>query len=59
MEDSDLSGEIVKLICREGFGKGRLDQFMEVCGCFQSRHCEDVRIGEGCSNDDDSCVDTK
>lgn len=46
MEDGDLSGEVVKLICREGFGKGRLDEFMEVCGNFQSRHCGDVKTGK-------------
>lgn len=44
MEDGDLSGEIVKLICGEGLGKGRLDEFMEVCGGFQSGHCDDVKL---------------
>lgn len=46
MEDGNLGGEIVKLICREGFGKGRLDELMEVCRSFQSRHCGDVKIGK-------------
>lgn len=30
MQDGDLSGKIMKLICRDGLGEGGSDEFMEI-----------------------------